>query len=102
MVNLSERESRERERAVIIIVALPLLRLSKRLQLGKGCPIISNNPFDHILKVSVPYLHFLLSYIYILFNWVAMVIIGNGNLGKFGLGEGRSHKQPQDIPMIIY
>ena len=57
-------------------------------QVRVGLFIIKNNQFCHILKVSVQYLKFWLSYKYICFNWVAMVIIGHGNLGKFGSGEG--------------
>ena len=34
-------------------------------------------------------------YIYICFNWVAMVIIGYGNLGKFRSGEGCSMSRVQ-------
>ena len=45
--------------------------------------IKSNNPFDLILKVSVQYLMFWLSYIYLL-ELGGKIIIGHGHLGKVG------------------
>ena len=45
--------------------------------------VLSDIPFDHILKVSVKYLKFWLSYMY-LFQLGGWIIIGYSHLGKVG------------------